>query len=71
MNELGDLYFMSVLKFTIVNFTPFSASPCLKDLLLTLLGQERESLKALCKPPEYGGFCYSCINPAHYSAKGN
>lgn len=48
MNELGHLCFMSVLKFTIVIFTPFSASSCLKDLLLTLLGQERESLKALC-----------------------
>lgn len=48
MNELGHLYFMSVLKFAIVIFTPFSASSCLKDLLLTLLGQERESLKALC-----------------------
>lgn len=71
MNELGDLYFMSVSKFTIVNFTPFSALSCSKDFLLTLLGQERESLKSLSKPLEYGGFCYSYINAAHYSAKGN
>lgn len=62
MNELGDLYFMSVLKLTLVNFTPFSVPP----LLLTLLGEERESLKSLFKPLEYG-----CINPAHYSAKWN
>lgn len=62
MNELSGLYFMSVLKLTIVNFTPFSASSCLKDFLLTLLGQERELLKALCKPLENGVFCYRCIN---------
>lgn len=71
MNELGELYFKSVLKFTIVNFTPFSAPSCLKDLLLTLLGQERESLKVPCEPLEYDGFCYRCINPAHYSSEGN
>lgn len=71
MNELGDLYFMSVLKFTIVNITLFSASSCSEDLLLTSLGQDRGSFKALCKPLEYGGFCYKCINPVYYSAEGD